>query len=587
MSVPVYRTKNTLGTVQAAGGHVQAPSREQFDRGGKDIAQMGQNLASALEPWKEGEDEQRRRLNAAEERLAKRQQVKRQTDILLGFQRDNDTLLNGSLDENGNTVEEGLLQKQQDNAATVAKDYLEKGQAVMDKYLSKAQTPDEYEELRRSLSKTFASSYNRVVLHQLQEERKSADNATKAFFDNAVGRAGAITNPADMREHLDELYRLSNQHSEGKGLTAEEAKSARYELANKNMTASVKGAVLSGNLGAARSMLDQLKNDMLPADWNALNFYVTKAQEAGEQAKTGENVDADEILYQRAIVQMSQDPAAFQQEVKAAGNNMYAFQQKFMKDTGLTLPAKDLKTYLDWAQKALDDPAGTIGQQKAVNFAAAKTEYDSFEIGKAEEDYPVGNKEFDSPAALADAAGRLRTQILSGAFTDNDAKTAQTQLNNYRRALGAKIKKSAPNTWFGQTGDEFLQKSIHKFVSAPGTEDFPLEDIAGIYEEAVRLAGKEQLDLTADYDEQPKAFNQLVDQAKKNFVAAKYGVPVETVEMALVNGRVLALQNFDNPTKADFAKSMESYIAGYKRSQHGANVKTQNGKILNMYFDED
>ena len=95
------------------------------------------------------------------------------------------------------------------------------------------------------------------------------------------------------------------------------------------------------------------------------------------------------------------------------------------------------------------------------------------------------------------------------------------------------------------------------------------------------------LDLTADYDEQPKAFNQLVDQAKKNFVAAKYGVPVETVEMALVNGRVLALQNYDNPTKADFAKSMESYIVGYKRSQHGANVKTQNGKILNMYFDED
>ena len=587
MSVPVYRSKNTLGTVHAADGKIEAPSRSQFDRGGSDIVKIGQQISNSLEPWKSGEEEQRRRLNAAEERLAKRQQVKRQTDILLGFQRDNDALLNGTLDENGNTIEEGLLQKQEGNAGTVAKDYLSRGKALVEKYLSQAQTPDEYEELRMALSKTFERSYNQAVLHQLNEDRKSADNATKAFFDNSEGRAGAIINPADMREHLDELYRLSDKHSEGKGSTAEEAKSARYELANKNMTASVKGAVLNGNIGAARSILDQLKNDLLPADWNALNFYVTKAQEAKEKAQTGTNVDADEILYQRAIVQMSKDPAAFQQEVKAAGNNLYTFQQKFMQDTGLALPAKDLKTYLDWAQKVLDDPNGTIGQQKAVNFAAAKTEYDSFEIGKAEEDYPVGNKEFDSPAALADAASRLRTQILSGSFTDNDAKTAQTQLNNYRRALGAKIKKSAPNTWFGQTGDEFLQKSIHKFASAPGTEDFPLEDIAGIYEEAVRLAGKEQLDLTADYDEQPKAFNQLVDQAKKNFVAAKYGVPVETVEMALVNGRVLALQNYDKPTKADFAKSMESYIVGYKRSQNGANVKTQNGKILNMYFDED
>ena len=578
MKVPTYQNQVSPGRINAAEPRTGAPVSEAF---GADVARAAVNLGQGAERLAAG-------ISASAERSLKRQQNLRMTSAKLNWRKDNDELLNGRIDPNtGARIEGGLLTKTYSDAKDLAKTYQQKGRALMTKYLDSAQTPEEREELALAFEADFQNNFDTVARYQYKQERATDDLLTKNYGEQQAGLAGAITSVPDMRKNLDETYAVFNKNAQANGLPPQAQRQQRYEVANNNVSSSVKGALSNGNILAARTVLDGVKDDLLPDDYNALNFLIAKAEESAEKAKTGANAAADEILYQRAIVQMSQDPAAFQQEVKAAGNNMYAFQQKFMQDTGLALPAKDLKTYLDWAQKVLDDPNGTIGQQKAVNFAAAKTEYDAFEIGKAEENYPVGNKEFDSPAALADAAGRLRTQILSGAFTESDAKTAQTQLNNYRRALGAKIKKSAPNTWFGQTGDEFLQKSIHKFVSAPGTEDFPLEDIAGIYEEAVRLAGKEQLDLTADYDEQPKAFNQLVDQAKKNFVAAKYGVPVETVEMALVNGRVLALQNFDSPTKADFAKSMESYIAGYKRSQNGANEKTQNGKISNMYFDEE
>lgn len=578
MKVPTYQNQVSPGRINAAEPRTGAPVSEAF---GADVARAAVNLGQGAERLAAG-------ISASAERSLKRQQNLRMTSAKLNWRKDNDELLNGRIDPNtGARIEGGLLTKTYSDAKDLAKTYQQKGRALMTKYLDSAQTPEEREELALAFEADFQNNFDTVARYQYKQERATDDLLTKNYGEQQAGLAGAITSVPDMRKNLDETYAVFNKNAQANGLPPQAQRLQRYEVANNNVSSSVKGALSNGNILAARTVLDGVKDDLLPDDYNALNFLITKAEESAEKAKTGANAAADEILYQRAIVQMSQDPAAFQQEVKAAGNNMYAFQQKFMQDTGLALPAKDLKTYLDWAQKVLDDPNGTIGQQKAVNFAAAKTEYDAFEIGKAEENYPVGNKEFDSPAALADAAGRLRTQILSGAFTESDAKTAQTQLNNYRRALGAKIKKSAPNTWFGQTGDEFLQKSIHKFVSAPGTEDFPLEDIAGIYEEAVRLAGKEQLDLTADYDEQPKAFNQLVDQAKKNFVAAKYGVPVETVEMALVNGRVFALQNFDSPTKADFAKSMESYIVGYKRSQNGANVKTQNGKISNMYFDEE
>lgn len=578
MKVPSYQNQVSPGRINAAEPRTGAPVSEAF---GADGARAAVNLGQGAERLAAG-------IAASAERSLTRQKNLRMTAAQLNWRKDNDELLNGRIDpDTGERIEGGLLTKTYGDAKDIAKTYRQKGRELMQKYLDSAQSPEEREELALAFEQDFQNNFDTVARYQYKQERATDDLLTKTYGEQQAGLAGGITTVADMRRNLDETYAVFNKNAQANGLSEEVQRMQRYGVANTNVSSSIKGALSNGNILAAREVLDGVKDDLLPADWNALNFLVSKAQEAQENAKTGTNVDADEILYQRAIVQMSQDPAAFQQEVKAAGNNLYAFQQKFMQDTGLVLPAKDLKTYLDWAQKVLDDPNGTIGQQKAVNFAAAKTEYDSFEIGKAEENYPVGNKEFDSPAALADAAGRLRMQILSGSFTDSDAKTAQKQLNNYRRALGSKIKTSAPNTWFGQTGDEFLQKSIHKFISAPGTEDFPLEDIAGIYEEAVRLAGKEQLDLTADYDEHQKAFNQLVDQAKKNFVAAKYGVPVETVEMALVNGRVLALQNYDKPTKADFAKAMESYIAGYKRSQNGANVKTQNGKILNMYFDED
>lgn len=316
--------------------------------------------------------------------------------------------------------------------------------------------------------------------------------------------------------------------------------------------------------------------------WKNAALNIEKARRPG----SGTDKGADELLYQRAIMLLDKDPQSLQDELKAAGNNLYAFQQKFKQDSGMTVSAKDLKNYLEWAQKTLDDPDGNFGRQKLENYAQSQTEYKAFEISDEDENYKVYNKDLNNASAMAAAADKLRIQILDGRFTAADAKKAQGNLENLRRALGSKIKNNPEKSWFGTTADEWLQNQIHAFSTAPGAEDFPLEDVAGLYETAVKLAGLKGVELSADYNENAAALNEVMDEARTDYVSVKYGVPARTVEAALVNGRVLALQENDNPTASDYARAMESYINGYK-AQNGLAVKKAGNNILSMYYDED
>ncbi len=587
--VPEYDRRITLQVPRAARGAVSGPNAAAFDDSAarmtaqavKDIGDTVAEVAGNMQA----------RQQEAQKRKKERERVERLSNLQLGFERGTNELLNGKVDDKGLTVVPGLLSSQGENALGAAKTYYEKGGEIKQKYLSQAQTPEEYEYLNGLFSGQFEQNYNRTIRHQLTEERKSADRAAAAYFDSAAGRAGAITRPQDMRAHLDGVYEIVDSNARGKGLTQEETSALRFQNANANMTAAVHGAVWNGNVPAARNLLTQLKSDMLPDDWNKLNWYVKQAEEAQAHAaaKGGTVADGEDVLYQRAIVQLAKDPQAFQAEIKGAGNNLYAFQQRFEKDTGLSVSAKELKSYLDWAQKLLDDPNGAVGQQKLANYAASKTTYDAFEISDEEEGYKVYNKDLDSPSALAGAASDLRERILAGSFTTEDTKKAQADLDNLRRALGARIIKKPDFSWFSTSGDEWVQNKLKKLADGPGDIDFPVEDVAGMYENAVRLAAERNVDLTAPYKDGPKILEQLFDDVRKEFAAAKYGVPVGVVDAALYNGRIMELSAEPKAQKEGYYKDITGAIAKYKAGEWNgrrARVKKDGTEIVDVFFED-
>nr|QGT50648.1 hypothetical protein Elusimicrob1349_1180 [uncultured Elusimicrobia bacterium] len=581
--VPEYKNRVTLQAPRAAGAGVSGPNAAAFENKSAQIA--AETVQKIGQEWAQTAAK-------AQERREKRQSAKRLSDAMLGYERENDELLNGKLDENGNQIEEGLLAKQLDNASSVAKTYYEKGAQIKEKYLAMAKTQDEYDYLNTAFSRGFQDRYDRTVRHQLTEERKSADRAAQAYFDTAAGAAGAITRPQDMRAHLDAVYKISDENAQGKGLSAEEQKLNRYALANANMTAAVQGAVFNGNLSAAKGMLTNLKKDLLPADWNKLNWYVTHAEEAAQKdaARAGSSaVKGDDLLYQRAIIQLAKDPNALQAEIKGAGNNLYAFQQRFQADTGLTVSAKELKTYLDWAQKMLDDPDGTPGQQKRANFAASQTAFDAFEIGGQDDGYKVYNKDLDSPSALAQETAKLRAQIVSGAFTQEDAKKAQSNLDELRRALGYRIMTKPESSWFSTSGDEFLQGGINKLAGAPDGGELAVEDLAGMYEDALALARERNLDLEQSYKTQQAHFDKLLTDVRVRYAAAKYGVPAGVADAALYNNRILALTQGENVAKPAGASALQNAVKAYQAGEWNGGrvrVKKNGDEIVDIYYED-
>lgn len=437
MQIPKTTNRVTLSAPSAAHAVAAAPNPQAFDNGAGLIASMGENLVRAGDAFAKGERKMRERLEAAELRAAQREAAKRLADAQLGFAKENNELLHGKLDDNGNAVSEGLLQRQLANASTVAKDYFVKGGELVNKFTALAQTPEEEDYIRKTLTRSFLDNYDRAVRHQLAEERKSADASAAAFFESSAGLAGDITSPQDMRAHLDGVYKLSDKNAKGNGQTEEEIKLARYVLANKNMTAAVQGAVFNGNLPAARGLLDNLKSDMLPDDWNRLNWYVLRAEEAAQkdaQRSGGAGAaGAKDALYERAVLLYEQNPEDFQKELKSAKRNMYSFQAT-LAEQGMYVDAKDLKAYLDWSQKLLDDPEGRLGAQKIQNWAHFENKYAGFEID--EKKLKIGNSELNNPGNLISAIGALKGHIAQGDFTAADEKQAQEKLATLRRVLG-------------------------------------------------------------------------------------------------------------------------------------------------------
>lgn len=373
-------------------------------------------------------------MDNAANRLAVRQRNLRTTAAILNWRKDNDELLNGKLGDDGKRIDGGLLSKEYGQADTIAADYQTKGQELMKKYLDMAPTEDEREELALEFQKDFQNNFDTVARYQLKQQRAQGDLLTDAYKKQQAGLAGAITTVAGMRANLDDTYKKSNENATAAGVPPQAQALLRFDIARDNVSAAVKGSIINGNLSAARQVLDGVKDDLLPDDYNQLNNFIKKAEQTQVQGAKSERLGP---LYERALVMAETEPEKLQEEIVGLMRNPASALTQYSQNFG-PLDAKGLLEYGKWVQNnLLDSPDTRSGRIKQANWQAHESGFNAFEWKiKSGKDPKIGNKDMNNPQTVLAAIGALSGQIAHHDFDGEDLKKAEKQLSQLRQALG-------------------------------------------------------------------------------------------------------------------------------------------------------
>lgn len=424
MKVPQYENRVAPGSITAARPQAVTPVAGAF---GESVAAAGANLAQGIDRVANAMD------NAAN-RLAVRQRNLRTTAAILNWRKDNDELLNGKLGDDGKRIDGGLLSKEYGQADTIAADYQTKGQELMKKYLDMAPTDDEREELALEFQKDFQNNFDTVARYQLKQQRAQGDLLTDAYKKQQAGLAGAITTVAGMRANLDDTYKKSNENATAAGVPPQAQALLRFDIARDNVSAAVKGSIINGNLSAARQVLDGVKDDLLPDDYNQLNNFIKKAEQTQVQGSKSERLGP---LYERALVMAETEPEKLQEEIVGLMRNPASALTQYSQNFG-PLDAKGLLEYGKWVQNnLLDSPDTRSGRIKQANWQEHENGFNAFEWKiKSGKDPKIGNKDMNNPQTVLAAIGALSGQIAHHDFDGEDLKKAEKQLSQLRQALG-------------------------------------------------------------------------------------------------------------------------------------------------------
>lgn len=424
MKVPQYENRVAPGSITAARPQAVTPVAGAF---GESVAAAGENVAQGIDRMAAAMD------NAAN-RLAVRQRNLRTTAAILNWRKDNDELLNGKLGDDGKRIDGGLLSKEYGQADTIAADYQTKGQELMKKYLDMAPTDDEREELALEFQKDFQNNFDTVARYQLKQQRAQGDLLTDAYKKQQAGLAGAITTVAGMRANLDDTYKKSNENATAAGVPPQAQALLRFDIARDNVSAAVKGSIINGNLSAARQVLDGVKDDLLPDDYNQLNNFIKKAEQTQAQGAKSERLGP---LYERALVMAETEPEKLQEEIVGLMRNPASALTQYSQNFG-PLDAKGLLEYGKWVQNnLLDSPDTRSGRIKQANWQAHESGFNAFEWKiKSGKDPKIGNKDMNNPQTVLAAIGALSGQIAHHDFDGEDLKKAEKQLSQLRQALG-------------------------------------------------------------------------------------------------------------------------------------------------------
>ncbi len=424
MKVPQYENRVAPGSITAARPQAVTPVAGAF---GESVAAAGANVA-------QGTDRMAAAMDNAANRLAVRQRNLRTTAAILNWRKDNDELLNGKLGDDGKRIDGGLLSKEYSQADTIAADYQTKGQELMKKYLDMAPTDDEREELALEFQKDFQNNFDTVARYQLKQQRAQGDLLTDAYKKQQAGLAGAITTVAGMRANLDDTYKKSNENATAASVPPQAQALLRFDIARDNVSAAVKGSIINGNLSAARQVLDGVKDDLLPDDYNQLNNFIKKAEQTQVQGAKSERLGP---LYERALVMAETEPEKLQEEIVGLMRNPASALTQYSQNFG-PLDAKGLLEYGKWVQNnLLDSPDTRSGQIKRLNWQNVEREFAAYEweikSGKAPK---IGNKDMNNPQTVLATIAALDGAIKHHAFNTNDTQTAKQHLAQLRQALG-------------------------------------------------------------------------------------------------------------------------------------------------------
>lgn len=424
MKVPQYENRVAPGSITAARPQAVTPVAGAF---GESVAAAGENVAQGIDRMAAAMD------NAAN-RLAVRQRNLRTTAAILNWRKDNDELLNGKLGDDGKRIDGGLLSKEYGQADTIAADYQTKGQELMKKYLDMAPTDDEREELALEFQKDFQNNFDTVARYQLKQQRAQGDLLTDAYKKQQAGLAGAITTVAGMRANLDDTYKKSNENATAAGVPPQAQALLRFDIARDNVSAAVKGSIINGNLSAARQVLDGVKDDLLPDDYNQLNNFIKKAEQTQVQGTKSERLGP---LYERALLMAETEPEKLQEEIVGLMRNPASALTQYSQNFG-PLDAKGLLEYGKWVQNnLLDSPDTRSGRIKQANWQEHENGFNAFEWKiKSGKDPKIGNKDMNNPQTVLAAIGALSGQIAHHDFDGEDLKKAEKQLSQLRQALG-------------------------------------------------------------------------------------------------------------------------------------------------------
>lgn len=431
MKVPQYEQQVGPNRVQAAQPGLHAPVRGAF---GEQLAQAGENMSRSMQHAAYAANTIADREQHAFERQQLRDKNLRKTAAILAWRKDNDELLNGKLNEDGSRVDGGLLTKQYGDAANITETYNTQGRELMAKHLAGATTPEEKEEWTLAFTQDFQNNIDRVAQHQYKQQTAQDDLLTNAYGSQQEGLAGSIRSVAEMRTNLDDTYKVYNENASAKNLPEPVKQLQRYGIANKNISASVKGAILNDDIASARAVLDGVKNDLLPDDYNQLNAFVKKAEATYQKASEAEVMGP---LYERALKVAEGNPEALQKEIIDIFRNPAAVLADVQQNYG-PVKAKQLIEYAKWVQTNLLDSEDTrSGQLKADNWQAHQDGFKAFEWkDKTGKPSRIENKNMNNPRSIYSAIGALRGHIEKHDFNEKDMKEAQKHLIKLRTALG-------------------------------------------------------------------------------------------------------------------------------------------------------
>lgn len=319
--------------------------------------------------------------------------------------------------------------------------------------------------------------------------------------------------------------------------------------------------------------------------------YAERALNIQKARKKGESEQLS-ALYEWAFQAAETNPEGLQQQVLLFRQNPLTYQKLIEEKLGHEVQAKKLEEMMNWTQtNLLDNPTTRAGVQKQDNFAKMETLYNNFKIQKKAGTAKIKETSLNNVSSLYEVISTFNSGLKISAFNKSDAEKVEGYRNELTRQLGQKIMEADSfDGWFhiDDSGDEMLQKEIKELSQSVG---MTVEETAFIYLEARKIAARNNIDLTKDYDDNKEYAKQVEDvfsAARKEYYYKNYGVPRDHVDAFLYDQKIVDLQGQSKSERVEHIKKVIGNAQRYQneiyKGKKAMLEKDKEGKLKNVFF---